>query len=86
MSTVLMWIIGILLGVIGVLLGRLLLKFDEVIKGLNKVNEILVAHQTRLDNIDHRFQNNDNRINDHAKRLRQVELKQASCKNFDHAN
>ena len=80
------YIIGILLSVIGVLLGRLLIKFDALIKSLNKANEVLVAHQTRLGNMDRRFQENDKRMNDHAKRIRQLELNQASCKNFEHAN
>ncbi len=81
-----LYIIGILLSIIGVLLLRLLLKFEDLIKSLNKANEVLVAHQTRLDNIDHRFGTNEKRLNDHAERIRKVELNQASCKNFSHAD
>lgn len=72
-----MWAIGILLGVIGVLLGRLLKKFDAVIDGLTQVNQTIATHKTRLDNVDQRFTNTDNRLNDHAKRIRDIELTQA---------
>ncbi len=90
MSTIALWGMGILLstllGVIGVLLFRLLVKFDSLIASHENVNRVIATHQTRLDSMDKRFAAIENRLNDHAKRLRQMELNQASCKNYEHPN
>ncbi len=73
------WIIGVLLAVIGFLISRLIKRFDLVIDGLNKVNETVATHQTRLDNQDERFVQTDSRLNDHGKRLREIEINCAKC-------
>ncbi len=74
-----LYVLSVSIAVLGYFLKQQIEQIKELIKHVNKMSEIQVAHSTRLDNIDHRFTGNEHRINDHADRLRDLELSHAAC-------
>lgn len=56
-------------------------KFDELIKAVQRQNEQAIRQSGEINNLTKRVDSNCERLDDHAKRLRSMELAQAKCNN-----
>jgi predicted PurR-regulated permease PerM len=72
-------VLSLVIAVLGYFLKQQIEQIKELIKHVNKMGEIQVAHTTRLDNMDHRFSANEHRLNEQSERLRGIELSHAAC-------
>jgi len=79
MIEITLWVLSGVIAILGYFLKQQIEQIKELIKHVNKMGEIQVAHTTRLDNMDHRFSSNEHRINEYSDRLREMELSHAAC-------
>lgn len=52
-------------------------KIDEALHELKTISSATISQQGRIDAQDDRIRNNENRLNDHSKRLRNLEISSA---------
>jgi hypothetical protein len=65
----------ILITIIGYGIKKLITKIDELINEIQKLALKEVEHEKELEFINDRLRNGDNRLNDHATRIRALETK-----------
>jgi len=75
------WIYRIVISVLGIVLWfgiqRLIRKFDELIKSINELTAESRTQQEQIKGINNTVADHTSRLNDHAKRLRSIEIDQA---------
>ena len=71
----------ILLAILWYLAKGVLIQLKEINRNLNNVSDQGIRHDEQLKQSNSRIDSHENRLNDHAKRIREVEHKQDSCKN-----
>ena len=57
-------------------------KFDELIKAIASLDGKYIAQEGQIKQIADQQGDHSKRLNDHATRLRNAELKQARCRNY----
>lgn len=65
----------ILITIIGYGIKKLIAKIDELIEEIQKLALKEVEHEKEIEFINDRLRNGDNRLNDHACRIRNLEVK-----------
>lgn len=71
-------VIGALALVVWYAIQRLIKKFDELITSINALTETSKVQQTQITGIYNQLKDHTGRMNDHAKRIRNIELGCAS--------
>lgn len=81
MSDFEIWIYRVVISVLAIVLWfgiqRLIRKFDELIKSINELTAQSGQQQEQIKGIHNTIFDHNTRLNDHGKRLRQLELDQA---------
>lgn len=79
------WIVGIIVAgltaVVWYSVQRLISKIDELIVSVNRLSENYLVQQSQISGILNNIKDVLSRLNDHGKRLRDIEIKRAKCKN-----
>ena len=77
------WLYRLIIGVLGLILWwgiqRLIKKFDELIESINKLTATSEGHQEQIKSLNGQITDQNKRINDHASRIRSLEIKRAEC-------
>ena len=77
------WLYRIIISVLAVVLWysiqRLVRKFDELIRSINELTQQSGQQQEQIKGIHNNILDHTTRLNDHGKRLRQLELEHAKC-------
>ncbi|PKQ69393.1 hypothetical protein BZG01_00195 [Labilibaculum manganireducens] len=73
--------IAVISGSAGIILygfKMMVVRFDRLIQEVQGLKEVTVSQDAKIGENKRRIDGNDSRLNDHADRIRKVELKQAS--------
>jgi predicted PurR-regulated permease PerM len=75
------WIYRLVITVLGIILWwgiqRLIKKFDELINSINELTQQSGQQQEQIKGINNTISDHTSRMNDHAKRIRTIEIEQA---------
>lgn len=60
--------------IIGIIADKVLAKFDEVIVEMKGLRESIILHSERLKYGDEKLERHENMLNDHGKRIKDIEI------------
>jgi len=84
MSDFEIWIYRLIIAALAVVVWyavqRLIKKFDELIDSINKLKETYAAQEAKINGVNVQLKDHTDRLNDHGKRIRQIEINNAQLK------